>query len=343
MLEQKQVLWIDTASCVPLSRLLAGLPSSFSRNPEALDSYVKHLQISSLAKLLILFMRPPAYLKDFDVIIIDDITTLLSSGFAYFVAKPSTKSVSAADRTQRAEDHTTKRSRAATELVNALSRLAAQYDVAVLLLGKMVSRIFAGQRARLVSVLGEEGDATSPVTTSIWTRLYLFRNDVLFDNPASHIHSKPSLQRRQTAKRGVPHACAIKCAGVNYENASLSVFRIVNTGIADTDEWFDEFIVREPSNETVIHESREASHQFTEIFGSFNDSERSDSFVSAKQQLSEGSQDEIGDVTQHSPDQIASEAETIIPTNYTNKTEISDSEEEDIGDWSDIDISELLS
>ncbi|KAK7207296.1 P-loop containing nucleoside triphosphate hydrolase protein [Myxozyma melibiosi] len=384
VLEHKKVLWIDTASCVPLARILAALPTEYTQDPALLDRYVKHLQLSSLPHLLIFVMRPPEYLKDFDLVIIDDIATPLLAGFAFFVAKPASRTpVEANGRVSRAEDHGTKRARAAAELVSSISRLAAQHNSAVLLLSKMVSRIVKGQRARLVSVLGEEGDGGSAATTaaSIWTRICLFRNDILLEvdeassTQGTQSTSSSSLSRkRRYVIRGVPHACAVKCANVTYQNASLSVFRIVETGIANTDQWFETYASVEASQKRVAEVSsllgaspkRKIARRFDEGTGTSKDI-ASCGFLSAKgrpateeetqqrdNEARNDPQDSFHEMENLSEESIpTSQAETLLEAETSlnssilqtdiKSREVPDSEDEDGADWSEIDVADLLS
>ncbi|KAK9325259.1 P-loop containing nucleoside triphosphate hydrolase protein [Lipomyces orientalis] len=250
------VLWIDTASKMPASRLLQSLRRPLSRDD--LNDRVSHLQLPSLASLLALFLRPPAYLSSHSLIVIDDLSTLIAAAFASAVSQASPQPplpqqpqqfnqmfppeaplpaapASDASKRQKQEDTATKRIRTITELIMRMAQVAEQSDTAVLVLTKMVSRIGGGD-ARMVSSLGE-----GQHLAGLWTRLILFRNDVALELPGNTQRGRPGA--RTVTVRGVPHACAVKCAGVNYDNASsVGVFRIVEDGITETREWFDEII-----------------------------------------------------------------------------------------------------
>ncbi|KAJ8101830.1 P-loop containing nucleoside triphosphate hydrolase protein [Lipomyces tetrasporus] len=251
-----KVLWIDTASKVPASRLLQSLRTSMPRDD--LNDRVSHLQLASLASLLALFLRPPAYLSSHSLIVIDDLSTLIAAAFASAAVSqappqppapqqlqqfnqmfppdaPLPAPTSDASKRQKQEDAATKRIRTITELIARMAQVAERSDAAVLVLTKMVSRIGGGD-ARMVSSLGE-----GQHLAGLWTRLILFRNDVALELPGSTQRGRPGA--RTVTVRGVPHACAVKCAGVNYDNASsVGVFRIVEDGITETREWFDEVI-----------------------------------------------------------------------------------------------------
>ncbi|KAK9370706.1 P-loop containing nucleoside triphosphate hydrolase protein [Lipomyces kononenkoae] len=268
ILSQAKVLWIDTASKVPGSRLLRSLPESISRDD--LNDRVAHLQLTSLASLLALFVCPPAYLSSYALIVIDDLSTLTAPAFAaggYHFQQPvpptlqqqhqfdqafpsdtSQQQASAHDTPKRhkQEDPATKRVRVITELVARLAQVADRSNAAVLVLTRMVSRIGGGD-ARMVSSLGE-----GQHLAGLWTRLFLFRNDVALAVPSKTgtVHGKRS--SRTVMVRAVPHACAVKCAGVNYEDApSVGVFRIGPDGvIAETREWFEDLTARFSSQES---------------------------------------------------------------------------------------------
>ncbi|KAK9239173.1 P-loop containing nucleoside triphosphate hydrolase protein [Lipomyces kononenkoae] len=261
---QAKVLWIDTASKIPASRLLRSLPPSISRDD--LNDRVAHLQLASFASLLALFVCPPAYLSSYALIVIDDLSTLTAPAFAavgyaapqpappplqhpqFDQAFPSDASQQAfayeTPKRQKQEDPGTKRSRVITELVARMAQVAERSNAAVLVLTRMVSRIGGGD-ARMVSSLGE-----GQHLAGLWTRLFLFRNDVALAVPSKMPGRRPS---RTIMVRAVPHACAVKCAGVNYEDApSVGVFRIVQDGIVETREWFEDLTTRCASQESDV-------------------------------------------------------------------------------------------
>ncbi|KAK9387553.1 P-loop containing nucleoside triphosphate hydrolase protein [Lipomyces mesembrius] len=263
VLSKAKVLWIDTASKIPASRLLQRLLTSISRDD--LNDRVSHLQLTSFASLLALFVRPPAYLSSYALIVIDDLSTLTAAAFAAVVSHvpqpapqqqqfdrvfspdvPQQAPASDTSKRHKQEDTTTKRIRVITELVARMTQVAERSDTAILILTKMVSRIGGGD-ARMVSSLGE-----GQHLAGLWTRLFLFRNDVALAVPCSGSTQQRSRDARTVIVRGVPHACAVKCAGVNYENApSVGVFRIVEDGITETREWFDEVIARFTSQDAA--------------------------------------------------------------------------------------------
>ncbi|KAK9313705.1 P-loop containing nucleoside triphosphate hydrolase protein [Lipomyces starkeyi] len=263
ILSKAKVLWIDTSSKIPASRLLQRLPASISRDD--LNDLVSHLQLTSFASLLALFVRPPAYLSSYALIVIDDLSTLTAPAFAAVVShvpQPAPQQqqfdqvflpdalqhAPASDTSKRhkQEDTATKRIRVITELVARMAQVAERSDTAVLVLTKMVSRVGGGD-ARMVSSLGE-----GQHLAGLWTRLFLFRNDVALAVPCNGSTQQRSRGARTVIVRGVPHACAVKCAGVNYENApSVGVFRIVEDGITETREWFDEVTARFTSQDSV--------------------------------------------------------------------------------------------
>ncbi|KAK9375471.1 P-loop containing nucleoside triphosphate hydrolase protein [Lipomyces chichibuensis] len=263
ILSKAKVLWIDTASRIPASRLLRRLRDSISKDD--LNDSVSHLQLTCFASLLALFVRPPAYLSSYALIVIDDLSTLTAPAFAAVTAHvpqpapqqqqfdqvfppdgPQQAPASDISKRHKQEDTATKRIRVITELVARMAQVAERSDTAVLVLTKMVSRIDGGD-ARMVSSLGE-----GQHLAGLWTRLFLFRNDVALAVPCSGNTQQRSRGARTVIVRGVPHACAVKCAGVNYENApSVGVFRIVEDGITETREWFDEVTARFTSQDSA--------------------------------------------------------------------------------------------
>ncbi|KAK9428814.1 P-loop containing nucleoside triphosphate hydrolase protein [Lipomyces doorenjongii] len=276
ILSKAKVLWIDTASKIPASRLLQRLRASISRDD--LNDRVSHLQLTSFASLLALFVRPPAYLSSYALIVIDDLSTLMAPAFAAVVSHvpqpapqqqqfdqvfapdvPQQASASDASKRHKQEDIATKRIRVITELVARMAQVGERSDTAILILTKMVSRVGGGD-ARMVSSLGE-----GQHLAGLWTRLFLFRNDVALALPcrgSSGSTQQRSRGARTVIVRGVPHACAVKCAGVNYENApSVGVFRIVEDGITETRKWFDEVIARFTSQDTAQSESPELQEE----------------------------------------------------------------------------------
>ncbi|KAK9484383.1 P-loop containing nucleoside triphosphate hydrolase protein [Lipomyces starkeyi] len=289
ILSKAKVLWIDTASKIPASRLLQRLPVSISRDD--LNDRVSHLQLTSFASLLTLFVRPPAYLLSYALIVIDDLSTLTAPAFAAVVSHvpqpapqqqqfdqvflpdaPQHALASDTSKRHKQEDTATKRIRVITELVARMAQVAESSDTAVLVLTKMVSRVGGGD-ARMVSSLGD-----GQHLAGLWTRLFLFRNDVALAVPCSGSTEKRSRGARTVIVRGVPHACAVKCAGVNYENApSVGVFRIVEDGITETREWFDEVTARFTSQDSApqsespeLQEGNEKKRSiFVDSFGQF--------------------------------------------------------------------------
>ncbi|KAK9455552.1 P-loop containing nucleoside triphosphate hydrolase protein, partial [Dipodascopsis uninucleata] len=249
-----KVLWIDTDSSVSSERLQTAMQDRSRQN-------FYHVHILSLASLIAFFSSTPAYLREYALVVIDNLSTLEISAFASMTQTGQTDSkqenitLKVDSVSKSVHDHFPKRDLNArrvksestlssrriqieTELFSSIARFSENSDCAILILTKMVSAVlmtFNGksQSASLISSLGSND---TPHLKSIWTRVFLYRNDVVIGNEkeakSKATQSSENQELRTTVLTGIPHACAVKCAGVSYEETpSIALFQITTSGL----------------------------------------------------------------------------------------------------------------
>lgn len=184
-----EVVWIDTSSTVPLSRL-----TDFITTPEedVVDSNeskdeehdgedkrdrFEHLQIPDLTRLLGLLMQPPPQLlsKDTQLLIIDDLSNVVMTGLPQneFSATITSTTPNQLSREEIISRSVANRRAVMLGAISAgLSRLAASSNVAVVVLNKATSGRRSGDRSAVLRSM-----LNAPQwNESIATRIVLYRD-----------------------------------------------------------------------------------------------------------------------------------------------------------------------
>ena len=126
-----------------------------------------HLAAPTVAHLLALFVRPPPSFPppNTSLVVIDSLSALFESAYPRNVDDGASKS-----RTEQSKWVAGRKLAVINELILALARLAAMYDIAFLVASQTVTRIQGRSRALLVPAV-----STAEWENGVSTRLVLFR------------------------------------------------------------------------------------------------------------------------------------------------------------------------
>lgn len=203
-----EVVWLEASQTLPASRLLDFVASEdFSQETERrLLELVQVLRIPTLTSLIALLASMTEYkrsviTKSTKLLIVDDLTTLYNAAFP-------------ADSSRETNN---KKSLVLTLLASRLSRLAVHYDIVILVLSKLTSKISKGGPAQLESPFGDAW------TTACSIRLLLYRDTHTRRLPPGDELCLRWATVQRVKNKGIldPEAVPFKITGSSIESMNL--------------------------------------------------------------------------------------------------------------------------
>lgn len=211
----RSVLWIDTATSVPGTRLRALLGQS--NNADCLSSF-RHYTAPTLSHVITLLLHsPPGFLSDeTGLIVIDSLSASIDSEYPR-----------GSDDARGAKNDTSRwtagrRQATIADIGSRLAKLAAVHDVAFLIVSNTVTHIRAGSEASLRPALVGEG-----WESSVNNRIYLYRDWL----PVSTTHDQRKVV--EAARIALRLEKAGGAVAHDHPTTSFAAFRIIDTGLEE--------------------------------------------------------------------------------------------------------------